>query len=195
MISAKKQRVQQSLGHFALYAARLSPVKPFVMEELGFPDRHYVEAAEGWLGLGDAAEASREFERITPRGAGHPVAMEIHWRILSAQSAWPEALRTAQRYIEVAPQLPAGWIHQSYSLHELRRTDEAFQFLQSIVLKFPEESVIPYNLACYACQMGQLDVAQRWLNQAVRIGGKASVKEMAEEDADLEPLRSYIEAL
>ena len=93
------------------------------------------------------------------------------------------------------PQLPAGWIHQSYSLHELRRTDEAFQFLHAIVLKFPEESVIPYNLACYACQMGQLDVAQRWLNQAVRIGGKASVKEMAEQDADLEPLRSYIEAL
>jgi predicted Zn-dependent protease len=95
----------------------------------------------------------------------------------------------------VAPQWPAGWIHQSYTLHELRRTNEAFQFLQAIVIKFPEESVIPYNLACYACQMGQLDVAQRWLNQAVRIGGKASVKEMAEEDADLEPLRSYIEAL
>ena len=43
--------------------------------------------------------------------------------------------------------------------------------------------------------MGQLDVAQRWLNQAVRIGGKASVKEMAEEDADLEPLRAFIDAV
>ena len=165
------------------------------MEELGFPDRHYVEAAEGWLGLGDVLEASREFDQLSPGGAAHPVSLEMHWRILSARSAWPEALRAAQRSIEVAPQLPAGWIHQSYSLHELRRTDEAFQFLHAIVLKFPEESVIPYNLACYACQMGQLDVAQRWLNQAVRIGGKASVKEMAEQDADLEPLRSYIEAL
>ena len=42
---------------------------------------------------------------------------------------------------------------------------------------------------------GQLDVAQRWLNQAVRIGGNASVKEMAEEDTDLEPLRAFIDAL
>jgi tetratricopeptide (TPR) repeat protein len=165
------------------------------MEELGFPDRHYVEAVEGWLGLGDASEAAREFQRLSPEGAAHPVALEMHWRILSAQLAWPEALRAAQRYIEVAPQLPAGWIHQSYSLHELRRTDEAFQFLHAVVLKFPEESVIPYNLACYACQMGQLDVAQRWLNQAVRIGGKASVKGMAEDDADLKPLWPYIESL
>jgi hypothetical protein len=77
----------------------------------------------------------------------------------------------------------------------LGRTKEAFQSLHAIVLKFPDESVIPYNLACYSCQMGDLEAARRWFDQAVRIGGKATIKEMAEDDPDLEPLLPYIESL
>lgn len=106
-----------------------------------------------------------------------------------------KALDAARCCIEAAPHLPAGWIHQSYSLHELGRTKEAFQSLHAIVLKFPDESVIPYNLACYSCQMGDLESARRWFDQAVRIGGKATIKEMAEDDPDLEPLLPYIESL
>lgn len=165
------------------------------MEEVGFPDRHYLQAAEGWLGLGDDLEAERELARLSSAAAGHPAALELEWRLHSARSAWNQALKVAQRHIEAAPRSPAGWIHQSYSLHELRRTEEAFQLLHSVVLKYPEESVIPYNLACYACQMGQVEVARRWLDQAIRVGGKSVIQEMAEDDPDLEPLRSYLRSL
>jgi tetratricopeptide (TPR) repeat protein len=154
------------------------------MEELGFPDRHHLLAAEGWLGLGDAMEAESEL-----------ALLEIEWRIHSHRLDWEKALDAARCCIEAAPHLPAGWIHQSYSLHELGRTKEAFQSLHAIVLKFPDESVIPYNLACYSCQMGDLEAARRWFDQAVRIGGKATIKEMAEDDPDLEPLLPYIESL
>jgi len=165
------------------------------MEELGFPDRHHLLAAEGWLGLGDAMEAESELARLSPECVGHPTVLEIEWRIHSHRLDWEKALDAARCCIEAAPHLPAGWIHQSYSLHELGRTKEAFQSLHAIVLKFPDESVIPYNLACYSCQMGDLEAARRWFDRAVRIGGKATIKEMAEDDPDLEPLLPYIESL
>ena len=165
------------------------------MEELGFPDRHHLLAAEGWLGLGDAMEAELELARLSPQCLGHPNVLEVEWRIHSTRLDWEKALDAARCCIEAAPHLPAGWIHQSYSLHELGRTKEAFQSLHAIVLKFPDESVIPYNLACYSCQMGDLEAARRWFDQAVRIGGKATIKEMAEDDPDLEPLLPYIESL
>jgi len=38
--------------------------------------------------------------------------------------------------------------------------------------KFPEEPTIPYNLACYACQMKRLDEARQWLERAATIAGK-----------------------
>jgi hypothetical protein len=48
--------------------------------------------------------------------------------------------------------------------------------------------VIAYNLACYACQMKDLDRAREWFFRAMRIGGKVEIKKMALADADLEPL-------
>jgi hypothetical protein len=182
-------------AHFGLYGGPSGSVEPLPMEELGFPDRHYVQAAEGWLGLGDPAEAERELACLSPAAAGHPSALEALWRLHSARSAWSDALGTAQRHIEAAPHEAAGWIHQSYCLHELGRTSEAFQLLHSVILKFPEESVIPYNLACYACRLGELEAARRWFDQASRIGGKAMVRQMAADDPDLAPLREYIERL
>ena len=162
------------------------------MDELGLPDRHHALAAEGWLGLGDADEAERELGRLSPEGARHPLVLEIEWRIHSERGAWPQALRTAQRLVEAVPDLPSGWIHQSYSLHELRRTEEAFQLLHTVVLRFPGESVIPYNLACYACQLGEIDAARRWLAQAVQVGGRATIRRMAKDDPDLLPLRGFL---
>lgn len=61
--------------------------------------------------------------------------------------------------------------------------------------QFPEESIIPYNLACYACQMGNLELAQDWLQRAAKLRPKNEIKAMALSDPDLAPLRSYVEGL
>ena len=53
---------------------------------------------------------------------------------------------------------------------------------------FPKESIIPFNLACYACQMRQLEEARAWLRRALKIGGKQKIKQLALDDPDLQPL-------
>lgn len=167
----------------------------FPMDELGFPGRHHLAAAEGWLGLGDDQEAERELAKLEPSAQAHPSVLEVQWRLHSGRGAWKLALRAARRLVEAAPERPSGWIHQSYCLHELRRTGEAFEALQSVVGRFPRECVIPYNLACYACQLGDLDAARRWLEQAVQVGGRAMIRQMALDDQDLAPLKGFVEGL
>lgn len=61
-----------------------------------------------------------------------------------------------------------------------------------VVDKFPGEWVISYNLACYACQLGDLKAARQWLRKAIELAGKKEVKLMALDDPDLEPLRNEI---
>ena len=61
--------------------------------------------------------------------------------------------------------------------------------------KFPKEPTIPYNLACYACQLRRLDEARQWLERAVKIAGKEKIKFMALNDDDLEPLWQEIKRL
>ena|SRR2546428_1195242 len=54
--------------------------------------------------------------------------------------------------------------------------------------------LIPYNLACYAAQLRCLWEAERWLKQALQIGG-AEYRSMALREQDLRPLWAKIAEL
>ena len=46
--------------------------------------------------------------------------------------------------------------------------------------------MIPFNLACYDCQLGNLESAKLYLEQAIKL--KPGMRTMALDDPDLEPL-------
>jgi tetratricopeptide (TPR) repeat protein len=80
----------------------------------------------------------------------------------------------------------------AYALHELKRTEEARAVLLPVADKFTDNHTIPYNLACYECQLGNLKEARDWLSKAIDLAGKDDVRAMALEDPDLEPLWAKI---
>lgn len=96
--------------------------------------------------------------------------------------------------VETAPDRVSGWIHRAYAL---RRTADgglsaAWDALLPAAELFPDETIIPYNLACYACQQGNIPAARSWLERAwraaERCGEKAKWLEQALQDTDLETL-------
>ena len=93
----------------------------------------------------------------------------------------------ASAIVKLDPARPEWWIHRSYSLHELKRTQEAYGLLLPAVDKFPEIWLIPYNLACYTAQLGQMKECEQWLKIAMKLDENA-VKRVAIGDPDLQPL-------
>jgi tetratricopeptide (TPR) repeat protein len=79
----------------------------------------------------------------------------------------------------MVPDSPFGWIHHAYALHELKHTQEAWNVLLPVVDKFPKEYIMRYNLACYACQLGNLKEARDWLKKAIDLADRKEVKLMA----------------
>jgi hypothetical protein len=51
------------------------------------------------------------------------------------------------------------------------------------------------QLACFSCQLGDLNEASRWLERAFAVSGKAEIKIKALEERDLEPLWKKIGTL
>ena len=176
---------------FAVAIACLNPclcdtfslVKP-----LGHPDTFHVQAAHGWLELGNPLEANQELEKIPPALGVHPDVLEVRWQISAKAKEWEACVGLAEGIIALSPDNPFGWIHRSFALHELKRTEEALDNLIRVTKKFAEEPIIPYNLACYACQLGNLKGALSWLKKAFALGHAAQVKLMALSDPDLIPL-------
>jgi tetratricopeptide (TPR) repeat protein len=158
------------------------------MEPLEPPDSMYLRAAEGWLDLGNATEAALELEQLSPAAREHGEVLGVRWQIAAKHGHWDEGLAVADALCRVAPAMAFGWIHRSYCLHELKRTREAWDALRPVADRFPREWLICYNLACYACGLGQVEEARNWFARALVLGDADEIKKLAAGDADLKPL-------
>jgi tetratricopeptide (TPR) repeat protein len=158
------------------------------MEPLSRADQLCLDAAEGWLGLGNHVEAFTELEQVSGEMQQHPDVLRMRYNLYAAAKNWAAAVETAQSLCQLADEEPFGPIHLAYALHELKRTKEAWDVLLPVATRFPDEYIVRYNLACYACQMGNLPTARQWLERAVEIAGLDLIRKMALQDADLEPL-------
>jgi tetratricopeptide (TPR) repeat protein len=149
-----------------------------MIDALEPPDNHHLNAAEGWLGLGSVPDAEQELEKLSPSARTHPDVLRVRYHLYERARKWEPAAETAQALCQIVPETPFGWIHLAYALHELRRTREAYNVLVPVVDRFAEEYVIRYNLACYSCQMGQLEEARSWLKKAISLAGPESLLDL-----------------
>jgi tetratricopeptide (TPR) repeat protein len=153
-----------------------------------------LKAAEGWLELGNHVEANEELEKIAPTLRVHPDVLELRWQIYAKDGKWETCVDIARALTKLAPALPHGWLHLAYSLRRAKDGGllAARDALSHIADKFPQAPTVPYNLACYDCQLGNLKEARRWLERAFDIGDSKRLKLMALDDPDLEPLWANI---
>src|SRR5258707_682466 len=102
------------------------------MKKIEPPDKHYLSAAIGWLGLGNPAEARAELARIQPSCQDDPDVLEIRWLICAREGCWDEGVHLARSLVQRAPDRCSGWVNQAYSLRRaphggVRKAWEAFR--------------------------------------------------------------------
>ena len=154
------------------------------------PDSHYLSSAVGWMELGNLTEANLELERLSPAVWQHPEVLEVKWLLDSKAERWDCCLKWAESLLNVAPENPTGWIHRAYALRRVGGggLTSAFEALLPAVEKFPQEAVIPYNLACYLCRMGRMEECRHFLEISFKRGNSKAMKKMALQDEDLKEL-------
>ena len=129
-------------------------------------DLQHLNAAEGWLDLGNYAEANEELERITPQLRVHPEVLEMRCRIFEAAGKWEMSLVVAQTLCEQLPKRLPGWLHQARCLYHLGKVHEAYHLLVDVVELFPGNQTIRYDIAVYAAERDLLAEAVEWLKLA-----------------------------
>ncbi len=155
---------------------------------LPLPDKRHLQAAEGWLGLGDHLSANQELDNITPELRAHPDVLKVRYEVFSAGKKWDAAVEIARIIAKLLPDNPWGQVHLAFALHELKRTQEAYDTVRPVVDQFPQDWQMRYNLACYSCQLGNLKEAMEWLSKAMQLAGKKDIRQLALDDNDLQPL-------
>jgi predicted Zn-dependent protease len=164
------------------------------MTALKYPDLLYLEAAKGWVILGDLREANRELDQITREFQKHADVLEVRFAIYAKARKWIVCMELAAAMLDLAPDRPTAWINSAQTLHELEQTQDAWDALYAVRDRFPKSAAIPYNLACYACRLGRVEDSQEWLRKAFALGGE-SFRKMALAESDLQPVWERIKHL
>ena len=137
--------------------------------------------------LGNHEEANEELELIDAPLRAHPDVLEVRWLIYQKIENWKICKDIGTALVKLAPERTTGWIYRSFVLAEMKRTQEAYDALKPALDTFKKEQLVWYNMACYACVLGNKDEARGLLSKAIELGGD-DVKAMALEDPDLQDM-------
>jgi tetratricopeptide (TPR) repeat protein len=150
------------------------------------PDQQYWQAAVGYVELGMFTDADSELDKIDPFLRVLPEVLAVRIAIYQGLKKWDSMREITKRLADFEPDDVDWTISLAYATRRADSIEAAKEILLNAESKFPKDGIIKYNLACYFCQMGQIETAKNYLRKAFEIDPDQRV--MALEDEDLEPL-------
>lgn len=150
------------------------------------PEKHLAYAA-GYLALNLTGEARAELAALPPAALATPEAMTVRMEIAMADASWDEVVPIASALAAQDAKNERPWVAWAYALRELGQIEEARDILLTGARLISRPGVVvDYNLACYACLLGELDEARRLL--AAVFARDKSWRTAARADPDLAAL-------
>jgi tetratricopeptide (TPR) repeat protein len=150
------------------------------------PDQQHWQAAAGYVELGMFLEADTELDKIDPFNRAAPEVLAVRIAIYHGLKKWELMREVAKRLAEFQPDDLQWTISYAYAARRAESIHAAKEILLNAESKFPKEAIIKYNLACYCCQLGEIDSAKNYLNKAFEID--SSWRLQAVDDEDLKPM-------
>lgn len=144
-------------------------------------------AAQGYSELSMYEDALAELDSLPAEALKTAEALELRTVILMQAKRWKDALATGRELCQAEPEKTGGFIHTAFCLHELGRTAEARDCLLNGPSSLHAEATFHYNLACYECALGHLDLARLHLDKSFSMDKK--MRDLAKRDPDLAALR------
>ena len=137
-------------------------------------------------------DANAELEEIDPEVRHVPEVLEVRVGIYRALQKW-ELMQVVAKALAIHdPDEPQWTVSWAYATRRADSIEQARIILVNAVERIPNVAIFHYNLACYSCQLGDVEGAKRSLHRAFTLD--QGMRVMALDDEDLRPLWDAIAA-
>ena len=148
-------------------------------------DQRHLTAAEGYAALGMYLDANAELEEIDAEVRHVAEVLTVRVAIYEGLEKWELMGTVAGRLAAHDPDNAQWAISLAYATRRAQSIEAAKVILLEAVERHPKEPMLHFNLACYECQLGELEVAKARLAHALKLAPKCQL--MALGDHDLAP--------
>ena len=156
------------------------------LESLSDESRWAIEKADGYMDLKMWDQALQELDKVSESERSSLAYQHYRLRLAIENHDWDTSTRLSTALHDSAPEEPTFWVERAYVARRAESIQVARTILHDALVRFPEVAVIPFNLACYECQLGDLQLAREYLDAACKID--PAYRTLALEDEDLKPL-------
>lgn len=132
--------------------------------------RKRLEYTKGYIELGLVKEAAEEIESIDAEDSLSMEVQRVRIDLFMEAKQWNEVVDLAAQIAETMAEDEQVWISWAYALRELQRVKKAEEvLLRAEKIHGHKSAILHYNLACYACLLGYLEVAGKRLKRAIKL--------------------------
>jgi tetratricopeptide (TPR) repeat protein len=149
-------------------------------------DERHLNAAQGYAMLQMYSDAEEELRQLSRGLDAVPEVLIARLLVYQGLKKWEGLRSIALQLMALQPGNSQWPISLAYATRRCDSIEVARNILVVAQKKHPNEAIIPYNIACYDCQLGNLESAKGYLEHAIQLSPK--IKPMAMEDEDLKPL-------
>jgi tetratricopeptide (TPR) repeat protein len=153
--------------------------------------QRHLRAAIGFIELGMLEDAVFELESLPPEDRGRSSVLALRVEIYRTAGNWSLMEVVARELWKRHPDEPIYWTNLAWAVRRLDTLVAARDILLEAVERFPGDAMSHFNLACYSCQLGDIEQAKARVGKAIELDAK--FKMIALDDADLEPMWEEIE--
>ncbi len=142
-----------------------------------------LRVTQGYVELGMFDDANAELEEIHPADHHLPAVLAVRVGICGGLKEWALMQVAAKKLANHDPDEVQWSISLAYATRRAESIAAAKVILLEAVERHPKEPMIHYNLACYECQLGDVEVAVARLQYVFQL--EPRFRPMALEDEDL----------
>jgi Tfp pilus assembly protein PilF len=153
---------------------------------LELDDQRHLTAAEGYLELGLFLDANEELENISAESRSGSEVLAVRAQVYLKLKRWELLQVVVRRMTLTDPGNPRWRLLWAWATRRVDCIAAARLILLTAVEDHPENALMHYNLACYDCQLGELEVSKARLRHAFKLDPRLRV--CAIDDEDLKPL-------
>ena len=136
---------------------------------LSTEDLKHLTAAQGFTELGMFLDANEELEEIDPEVRHVPEVLAVRVEIYRALEKWELMQTVAKKLTEYDPENPRWPLAWAFATRRADSLDAARRILVEAWKAHEKEPLFPFNIACYMCQLGQVEIAKGMLEVAFKM--------------------------
>jgi hypothetical protein len=178
----------------ATASANGEKIKAACLDRLSPPDWRRLQSARAAVERNEYSWAKFELDNMSEIGRAHPEVLELSVHVHAGLQNHGKTIEIAEMLVGSGRAFDSAsiWVALADALHQVGRTQDAYDTLKAFAARTGHIGLVHYRLAVYACLLGKPEAARSHFDRAMQTPEGTKLKQQALADDNLRDIWEFL---